>query len=49
MSLIYPCPLRTANTLDYLVERQRLARNLAARPRECVPWNHSETIERAQV
>ena len=38
MSLIHPCQLSAANSLDYLIEQKRLARNLAARPPEWVPW-----------
>ncbi len=49
MSLIHPCQLCAANPLDYLVEQQGLARNLAARPMEWVHCNYSETIKRAQA
>jgi hypothetical protein len=38
MSLIHPCQLSAANSLDYLVERQRHARNLAARSTEWMSW-----------
>jgi hypothetical protein len=49
MSLIHPCQLRAANSLDDLVEQQRLARNLVGRPTEWIPWNYRETIKRAQA
>jgi hypothetical protein len=49
MSLIHPRQLRAANSLAYLVEQQRLAQHLAARPEEWVPWSYRETIKRAKV
>jgi hypothetical protein len=49
MSLIHPRQLPAANSLHYLVEQQRLARNLAHRPKEWLPCNYSETIKRAQA
>ena len=47
MSLIHPRQLRAANSLDNLVEQQRLARNLSARPTEWVPYKYPETFKRA--
>jgi hypothetical protein len=47
--LIHPCQLSAANSLEYLVEQQRHARNLAARSTEWMSWNHRETIERVRV
>jgi transposase len=47
MSLIHTCQLCTVNSLHYLIELQRHAQNLAARPAEWMPWNYRETL--AQV
>jgi hypothetical protein len=44
MSLIHTCQLCGANSFDYLVELQRHARELAARPAEWMPWNYRETL-----
>lgn len=41
MSLIHTCPLCDANSVDYLVELQRHAREPAARPIEWMPWSLS--------
>ena len=49
MSLIPPCQLCAANSLDYLIGQQRLARHLAGGPAERVPWNYRETIKGAKV
>jgi hypothetical protein len=46
MSLIHTCQLCGENSFDYLVELQRHARELAARPAEWIPWNYRETLER---
>ena len=46
MSLIHTCQLCGANSFDYLVELQRHAQELAARPTEWMPWNYRETLER---
>ena len=46
MSLIHTCQLCGANSFDYLVELQRHARELAARPAEWMPWNYRETLAR---
>lgn len=47
MSLIHTCQLRAANSFDYLVQLQRHARELVARPSEWMPWNYRETLERS--
>jgi hypothetical protein len=47
MSLIHTCQLCGVNSFDYLVELQRHARELAARPAEWMPWNYRETLERS--
>ena len=46
MSLIHTCQLCGVNSFDYLVERQRHARELAACPTEWMPWNYRETLAR---
>jgi transposase len=46
MSLIHTCQLCTVNSLDYLIELQRHAQDLAVRPAEWMPWNYRETLER---
>jgi hypothetical protein len=38
--------LCTVNSLDYLIELQRHAQDLAVRPAEWMPWNYRETLER---
>ena len=49
MSLIHTCQLCDANSFDYLVELQRHARELAARPAEWMPWSYRETLARLAV
>jgi predicted nucleic acid-binding Zn-ribbon protein len=46
MSLIYTCQLCGMNSFDYLVELQRHAKELVARPAEWMPWNYRETLAR---
>ena len=46
MTLIHTCQLCGANSFDYLVELQRNARELAARPWEWMPWNYRDTLAR---
>jgi transposase len=46
MSLIHTCQLCGANSFDYLIELQRHAQKLAAKPAEWMPWNYRETLER---
>jgi len=46
MSLIHTCQLCEANSFDYLIELQRHARELAARPAKWMPWNYRETLAR---
>jgi transposase len=46
MSLIHTCQLCGANSFDYLIELQRHARELAARPAEWMPWNYRDTLAR---
>ena len=49
VSLIHTCQLCGANSFDYLTEFQWHARELAERPAEWMPWNHRETLARAEV
>ena len=49
MSLIHTCQLCTVNSLDYLIELQRHAQDLAARLAEWMPWNYRETLARVAV
>jgi hypothetical protein len=46
MSLIETCRLNRVNSFDYLVELQRHATELLARPAEWLPWNYRTTIGR---
>jgi len=45
MSLIETCRLNGVNSFDYLVELQRHAAELLARPADWMPWNYRATIE----
>jgi len=45
MSLIYTCQLCGANAFDYLSELDRHAEELAANPRDWMPWNYRERSE----
>ena len=49
MTLIHTCQLCGANSFDYLIELQRHAQELVARPAEWMPWNYRETLTRAEV
>jgi transposase len=49
MSLIHTCQLCGANSFDYLIELQRHAQQLAAKPAEWMPWNYRQTLDRAGV
>ena len=49
MSLIHTCQLCGVNSFDYLVQLQRHARELVARPSKWMPWNYRETLARAGV
>ena len=46
MSLIETCRLNGVNSFDYLVELQRHAAELLARPAAWMPWNYRTTVER---
>jgi hypothetical protein len=47
MSLIDTCQLCGAHSFDYLIEIQRHARELAARPSEWMPWNYHDALAQA--
>ena len=49
MSLIHTCQLCGVNSFDYLVQLQRHARELVARPSEWMPWNYRETLTQVEV
>lgn len=45
MSLIETCRLNGVNSFDYLVELQRHAAELLAKPADWMPWNYRATVE----
>lgn len=47
MSLIHTCALNGINSFDYLVELMRHAAEVAANPREWMPWCYRATLGRA--
>jgi len=49
MTLIHTCQLCGANSFDYLIETQRHAQELVARPADWMPWNYRETLARVEV
>ena len=49
MSLIHTCQLCGVNSFDYLVQLQRHARELVARPSEWMPWNYREALAQVEV
>ena len=46
MSLIHTCQLQGVDPFDYLTELQRHSDELAANPKEWMPWNYKETLKR---
>ena len=46
MSLIHTAELVGANPFDYLCELQRHARQLKESPKQWMPWNYRETLQR---
>ena len=46
MSLIHSCELCEANPFDYLTELERHADLAASNPRDWMPWNYRETLDR---
>ena len=49
MTLIHTCQLCGANSFDYLIELQRHAQELTARPAEWMPWNYRVTLAPVEV
>ena len=47
MSLIHTCDLNGVNSFDYLVELMRHAKQVAASPREWMPWCYRAALEPA--
>jgi len=47
MSLIHTCGLNGVNSFDYLVELLRNHGEVAASPRDWMPWNYGETLSLA--
>jgi len=46
MSLIHTCELSGIDPFDYLTQLQRHAEDLSLNPKDWMPWNYRETIER---
>jgi len=49
MTLIHTCRLCSVNSFDYLIELQRHAPELAAKPAAWMPWNYRETLQRIEI
>lgn len=49
MSLIHTCELVGANAFEYVVELQKHAEELAARPSDWMPWNYRTALERTDT
>jgi hypothetical protein len=49
MSLIYTCQLQGVDPFHYLTELQRHSEELAANPKEWMPWNYRETLSRLKA
>jgi transposase len=48
MSLIHTCELSGVDPFDYLTQLQRHAEDLSHNPKEWMPWNYRETMERSR-
>jgi transposase len=48
MSFIHTCELSGGNPFDYLTELQKHAEEVSADPKDWMPWNYRETMERGQ-
>ena len=48
MSLIHTCELSGVDPFDYLTELQRHAEDVSQNPKDWMPWNYKETIERSR-
>lgn len=46
MSLIHTCELSGVDPFDYLTQLQRHAEDLSLNPKDWMPWNYRETMER---
>ncbi|MGH9627519.1 MAG: IS66 family transposase, partial [Bryobacteraceae bacterium] len=49
MTLIHTCELNGVNSFDYLIELQRHATELAAKPADWMPWNYRTTLSNADT
>ena len=49
MSLIHTCQLCSANSLEYLVELQRHAQDLAVNAAAWMPWNYRKALTQVEV
>ena len=48
MSLIHTCELSGADPFDYLTQLQRHAEDVSRNPKDWMPWNYRETMERSR-
>jgi transposase len=48
MSLIHTCELSGADPFDYLTQLQRHAEDLSRSPKDWMPWNYKEPMERSR-
>lgn len=48
MSLIHTCELNGVDPFDYLTQLQRHAEELSRSPKDWMPWNYRETMERSR-
>jgi transposase len=49
MSLIHTCELNQVNPLEYLVQLQNHADEVAANPSAWMPWNYAGALENSQL
>jgi transposase len=47
MSLIHTCELNGVDPFNYLTQLQRRAEELSSSPKDWMPWNYTETMERS--
>jgi transposase len=48
MSLIHTCELAGVDPFDYLTQLQRHSEDVSRNPKDWMPWNYRETIERSR-
>ena len=48
MSFIHTCELSGVDPFDYLTELQRHAEEVSGNPKDWMPWNYRETVERSR-